>query len=389
MKSYQEIKEMIEKRVQEYLPKAIELNDYIADHPEVAAQEFKSSQKLVDVLRSEGFEVEYPYCNIATAFRGIYGKNDHSHKIAVLAEYDALPEIGHACGHCLSGSISALAAIAVKDLQDELDADVHIIGTPEEEEDGAKCRMVDAGVFDSYDMAIMIHLYDQNLLYCTLLALNSFLYTFHGKAAHASAAPWEGRNALNGAQLMMHAVDMMRQHVTPDVRMHAVYRNGGEAPNIVPEEASLEIFVRALDRPYLNTLLEQVDNCAQGAALATQTTWDKFETSHAYDNLVNNAEGLKALQEVFDDLGIEINGNADKLFGSSDIGNVSFRCPTFHPTLQLVEQGVPIHTREFEAAVKTPKAYETLALGAKVIACDIAKIFTDPERIAKLKGQSQ
>lgn len=389
MKSYQEIKEIIEKRVQENLNKAIELNDFMADNPEVATEEFKSSQKIVDLLRSEGFEVEYPFCDIATAFRGICGKNEHSHKIAVLAEYDALPEIGHACGHCLSGSISVLAAVALKDLQDELDADVHIIGTPEEEVDGAKCRMVDAGVFDSYDMAIMIHLYDQNLLYCTLLALSTYQFTFHGKAAHASAAPWEGHNALNGAQLMMHAVDMMRQHVTPDVRMHAVYRNGGEAPNIVPEEASIELYVRALDRPYLDTLLKQVDNCAEGAALATQTTWDKFPTSHAYDNLVNNAEGLKALGEVFDELGIEINGDADKLFGSSDIGNVSFRCPTFHPTLQLVEQGVPIHTREFEAAVKTPKAYETLALGAKVIGYDIAKIFTDPERIAKLKGQSQ
>lgn len=388
MKSYEEIKALIEKRVQEKLDKAIELSDFLADHPEIAAEEFVSSQKIVEVLRGEGFAVEYPYCNIATAFRGVYGKNDHTHKIALLTEYDALPEIGHACGHCVSGSISVLAALALKDLQDELDADIHIYGTPEEEADGAKCRMVDAGVFDDYDMAIMIHLYDQNLLYCKLLAISTFLYTFHGKAAHASAAPWDGINALNGAQLMMHAVDMLRQHVTPDVRMHAVYRNGGEAPNVVPEEASIEIFVRALDRNYLNGLIEKVNDCARGAAIATQSTFDVCETSHSYDNLINNEAGLEALREVFDELGVALNGDADKIFGSSDIGNVSFRCPTFHPTLQLVERGVPIHTREFESAVKTPKAHEVLALGAKVIGLQIAKIFSDPDRIAKLKSQS-
>ena len=386
MKNYEAIKATIEKRVGENLNKCIELNDFLADHPEVATEEFQSSRKIVELLRSEGFEVEYPYCDIATAFKGTYGKGGHAHKVAILTEYDALPEIGHACGHCVSGSISVLSAIALKDLQDELDCDIHIFGTPEEEVDGAKCRMVDAGCFDDYDLAIMIHLYDQNLLYCTLLALSTFQYTFHGKAAHASAAPWEGNNALNGAQLMLHAVDMMRQHVTPDVRMHAVYRNGGDAPNVVPEEASLEIYVRALDRPYLDTLVDWVDKCAEGAALATKTTWDKYPTSHAYDNLKNNAEGLKALQEVYDEMGIEINGNADELFGSSDIGNVSFRCPTFHPTLQLVEQGTPIHTRDFAAGVKTERAYQCIADGAKVIGFDIAKIFTDEDRIAKLKS---
>lgn len=386
MHKYDEFKAKIEAKVQENLPKAIELNDYLADNPEVATEEFKSSQAIVDLLKSEGFDVEYPYCDVATAFKGTYGKGGHKYKIALLAEYDALPEIGHACGHCVSGSISVLSAIALKDLQDELDADIDIFGTPEEEVDGAKCRMVDAGCFDDYDLAIMIHLFDKNQLYCTLLALSTYQYTFHGKAAHASAAPWEGNNALNGAQLMMHAVDMMRQHVTPDVRLHAVYRNGGAAPNVVPEEASIELYGRALDRPYLNSLMEWIDDIAQGCAMATKTTWDKFPTSHAYDNLVNNAEGLKALQEVYDELGIEVNGDAKELFGSSDIGNISFRCPTFHPLLKVAPEGTPIHTREFAACVKTDLAHDVIALGAKVIGLDIAKIFTDEERIARLKG---
>ena len=386
MNNYEEIKAKIEKRVQENLQKCIELNDYLADNPEVATEEFKSSAKIVELLRAEGFAVEYPYCDIATAFKGTYGKGGHKYKIALLTEYDALPEIGHACGHCVSGSISVLSAIALKELQDELDADIDIFGTPEEEVDGAKCRMVDAGCFDDYDLAIMIHLYDKNQLFCTLLALSTYQYTFHGKAAHASAAPWEGNNALNGAQLMMHAVDMMRQHVTPDVRMHAVYRNGGDAPNVVPEEASIELYVRALDRPYLNSLMDWIDDIAQGCAMATKTTWDKFPTSHAYDNLMKNGEGIKALQEVFDELGVEVTDPGTALFGSSDIGNVSFRCPTFHPLLQVAPEGTPIHTREFAACVKTDMAHDVIALGAKVIGFDIAKIFLDEERIAKLKG---
>lgn len=385
MDKYQEIKEKIEQRVKDNIQDAIKINDYMADNPEVATEEFKSSQAIVDLLKDKGFDVEYPFANVATAFKAVYGANNHKYKIALLAEYDALPGIGHACGHCVSASISVLAGIAMRDLEDELNADIHIIGTPEEEVDGAKCRMVDQGVFDNYDMAMMIHLYDQNLLYCTLLALNSYLYTFHGKAAHASAAPWDGVNALNGAQLMIHGVDMLRQHVTPDVRMHSVYRNGGAAPNIVPETASLEIYVRALQRQYLDTVIEKVEDCARGAAIATQTTYDREDTSHPYDNLVNNATGLDSLKEIFGELDLELGAGHDDIFGSSDIGNVSFKCPTFHPTLQLVEKGIPIHTRDFEAAVKTDKAHEVIATGATVIALQCAKIFSDEEKIKKLK----
>lgn len=384
MEKYLELKQKIEKSISDYLQDAITLSDYMADNPEVSAEEFESSKKIVELLRSKGFDVEYPFCNVQTAFKGVYGSNNHKHKIALLAEYDALPEIGHACGHNISSSISVLAGLALKDLQDELDADIHIFGTPEEEANGAKCRMVDAGAFDGYDLAIMVHLYDRNMVTCKLLAINSYIITFFGKAAHASAAPWEGANALNGAQLALHAIDMLRQHVTPDVRMHAVYRDGGAAPNVVPEKASFEIFVRALDRPYLNTVIEKVHNCARGAAIATGTEVDIFENSHQYDDLKFNKEGVDALREVYEELGLDIIDKDDFLFGSSDIGNVSYKCPTFHPTLKLVERGIAIHTREFEEAVKTPKAHESLEKGAKIIAFDIAKILTDENRVARL-----
>ena len=359
MEKYLELKEKIAQAVKENLQDAIALNDDLADHPELSGEEYESSRKIVELLKHKGFDVEYPFAGLPTSFKATYGRNDHKYKVAIMTEYDALPGIGHACGHCVSGAISVLAGIAASKLQDALDADIDVIGTPVEETDGAKCALIKKGVFDHYDMAMMIHLYDQNLIYCTLNGLASYLYTFHGKAAHASAAPWDGINALNAAQLMFHGTDCLRQHVTPDVRIHGIIRNGGEAPNIVPEEASAEFYVRALD---------------------------KVETAATYANMRRNYTGEDALREIYEELDIDINGDHEKIFGSSDAGNVSFVCPTFHPTLQIVDRGVPIHTREFAQAVKTERAHEAIALGANVIALQIAKIFSDENKIKQMKA---
>lgn len=386
MGTYAELKQAIDAKIREYHAELAALSDDLADHPEISAQEFETSKKFAALLERHGYAVELPFAGLPTAFRGIYGANGHTHKIAILTEYDALPEIGHACGHCLSGSISALAALALRDLQNELDADVHIIGTPMEENYGGKAVMVRQGIFDGYDMAMMVHLYDQNLLAPRLLAMDSFMYYFHGKPAHASNSPWEGNNALNAAQLMFHAMDMLRQHVKPDVRMHAVIRNGGEAPNIVPEEASAEVYIRSLDRPYLNDVIRKVDDCARGAAIATQTTWDKEATAEPYDNLVPNQTGLRVLEEIFAELGLPLNGDPSVIFGSSDAGNVSFVCPTFHPCLQVVDRGTAIHTRPFAQAMKTERAHRALDDGAKLIALQAARIFSDPALLRAMRA---
>lgn len=384
--NYEQLKEKIFSAIEENRNELTALNDDIADHPEISGEEYETSAKIVSLLKSHGYETEYPFAGLDTAFRGIYGPNNHRYKIAILTEYDALPEIGHACGHCLSGSISILAGLATRDLQDELDADIHILGTPIEETDGAKCTMVDKGVFDQYDMAIMVHLYNSNLLAPKLQGLASFMYNFHGKAAHASAAPWEGNNALNAAQLMFHAVDMLRQHSKPDAQFHGIIVNGGEAPNIVPEAVSAEFYVRALDKAYLQELMKKVDDCAEGACIATQTTWDKYPTAAVYDNMKPNPTGVAALREIYDELGIDVNGDHDKIFGSSDIGNVSFACPSFHPCLQVVNADTPIHTRGFAEAMKSDRAHEGLVSGAKIIALQIAKIFSDEEKIKAMKA---
>ena len=379
---YLELKKTVDGEIEREYAALAALNADLADHPEVSGQEFATSAKLVNLLRERGYTVEYPFAGLQTAFRGIFGRNDHKYKIAIMAEYDALPELGHACGHCLSGAVSLLAGLALKDLQDALNADIHIIGTPDEEASGAKCAMVRDGVFEGYHMAMMVHMYDSNLLSPRLQAMDSYLYRFRGKSVHASTRPWDGVNALNAVQLMFHAIDMLRQHVTPDVRIHGVIRNGGTAPNVVPELATAEIFVRALDRNYLNDLVRKVDDCARGAAIATQCTWDKEETALPFDNLLANEPGLDALREVYEELELPMNGDPTAIFGSSDAGNVSFVCPTFHPCLQVAEKGVAIHTREFAKAMKSQRAYKALDTGAKVIAYQICKIFSEEEKIA-------
>ncbi len=388
MERYKQLKEKINFEIEKERITATMLSDDLADHPEDSGREFESCAKIVRLLETRGYRVEHPFAGYDTAFRGIYGENNHKYKVALLVEYDALPEIGHACGHCVSGAISILAGFALKELQDELDADIHLVGTPNEESAGAKCVMVSQGVFDGYDMAMMVHLYDQNLLAPVLQAMDSYLYTFHGKAVHASTKPWEGVNALNAVQLMFHAIDMLRQHVTPDVRMHGIIRNGGQAPNIVPEEASAEFFIRALDRNYLNELVKKVDDCARGAAIATQASWEKKETAPPYDNLLANEEGLKALKEVYDELGLELNGDPTAIFGSSDAGNVSFVCPTFHPCLQVVDKGIAIHTRAFAEQMKSERAHQGLVDGAKLVAYQTAKIFSDAERLKRMQKKN-
>lgn len=384
MDSYTDLIQAIDEEIDREHDNLAALSDDIFDHPEVSGQEVETCRKIVSLLRDRGYQVETPFADLPTAFRGIYGSDNHTYKIAILAEYDALPEIGHACGHCLSGSISILAVLALRRLQDQLDADVHIIGTPAEEDTGGKAVMVKKDIFGGYDMAMMVHMYDRNLLASRLQAMDSYMYHFYGKAAHASNAPWEGINALNAAQLMFHAMDMLRQHVTPDVRMHAVIRNGGEAPNIVPEETSVEVYIRALDRRYLNSVVGKVDDCARGAAIATQTTWKKYPTAEPYDNLVPNQAGLDALKEVFQELDLPLE-DADLIFGSSDVGNVSFVCPTFHPCVQAADRGVAIHTREFADSMKAELAHRALSDGAKLITHQVVKIFSDPARIQAMK----
>ena len=180
MKTYTSLVRKTDEKIGLFHKELMALSDDLADHPEVGGQEYRTTEKMTALLREKGFTVTYPFAGLETAYKAVFGNNDHKYKIALLAEYDALPELGHACGHCLSGSISILAGIALSALQDDLDVDIHIIGTPDEEYNGGKPKMIRTGAFDDYDMAMMIHLYDANQVYTKLRALDTYTYYFHG-----------------------------------------------------------------------------------------------------------------------------------------------------------------------------------------------------------------
>lgn len=378
----------LQKNIKKYSSRCIGLALDLAENPEISGMEYASSEKICRLLEEYGFTAQLPLDEqIPTSFRATSKEKEGRRNVCLLAEYDALPEIGHGCGHNVSCAISILSALALKEMQEDLDINVIVMGTPREESDGAKGIMADKGYFDDMDMAIMIHMYDENFADPALYAMKLFEYRFSGKSAHSATAPWEGKNALNGVMLMLHAADMLRQHVRPDTRIHWVIREGGKAPNMVPDMASCEIYIRSLDWTYLEELTCLIDDCAKGAAIATQTKTERIAAGPPNYNIKPNAAGTKVIKKVYEKLGLPVHDSRERVFGSSDVGNVSLVCPTFQPTLELAPYGTALHTSEFAYAAgdekKVSKAVET---GAEIIARTIIEIFSDEEIFREMKA---
>jgi len=314
---------------------------------------------------------------IPTAFIAKKGKPGSGGKVALLVEYDALPDIGHACGHNLHGSMSVLAGLGLLPLMKDIPGELLVVGTPAEETNGAKVEMAEKGVFDGCDFAIMIHSHcGKTIVKYRSLAMDAIEFTFKGKTSHAAAAPWEGINALNGLQLFFHAIDMLRQHVKPDVRMHGIYYEGGTAPNIVPERAKGRFYFRAPKRAYLDQIIEKVCDCARGAALATGTevTWRNFEAS--FKDMLPNQAAEELLEGLFAEFGIPVT-EIEGFMGSSDVGDVSYKCPAVQPEMDICGRNVEAHTREFAEATTTEIAHEALRSGAKIIARSALEVLLD------------
>ena len=368
--------------IQKYYDEIIALNDFMADNPEIGGEEYRASKRMVQLLENHGIPVEYPFAGMDTAFRGIINKGK-GRKAAILVEYDALRGLGHACGHCASGSLSILAALILNDLKERIPAEIHVIGTPDEEMHGGKVPMVKAGVFNGMDFALMIHMSNKNALFSKFLALDAYRFTFHGKSAHASSIPWEGRNALNSMRLFFDAMDMMRQHLKDDVRLHGYIVKGGDASNIIPHYTEAEVLVRAASRNYLDQVSKWVMDCAQAAALATRTTWNVEEIGEKYDSLWRNISGEKVLENIYRDLGLALVDTSQETGGSSDIGNVSSVCPAFHPYLDIGKD-LNAHTQEFAQAMKTKRTHRAIALGGEIIARFVMDVYSIPGAIEEI-----
>ncbi len=270
--------------IDEHGPGIISVADQIHKKPEIGYQEFFASQLLADELKRAGFDVEKPLGGLETAFRATKRGKGPGPTVAVLAEYDALPNIGHGCGHNLIAASGLAAAIGLGAVMDEINGTFQIIGTPAEEGGGGKVKLIDAGVFEGVDAALMIHHagpYTGSATQYpggTCLAVSHVDFEFHGKPAHAAGDPYNGANALNGVIKLFTGIDAIRQHIKEDARIHGIITHGGDAPNVVPHYAAAKFFIRAADREYLAVLEKKVRQIAEGAALMTETT---MEMRHA------------------------------------------------------------------------------------------------------------
>lgn len=379
------LKDLLLGKAEKYTEEIFRLNDFMAENPETGSEEYQSSAAIVQLLRAHGIETEYPFAGFETAFKGRINP-EKENRMALLAEYDALPGIGHACGHCASGSGSVLAALVFNEVKDELDFGVDIIGTPDEEISGIKCLMADQGVFDGYDFAIMVHMAGCNAAQVDFIALDGLGFKWHGKPAHAAGAPEKGRNALNAARLFMDATDMMRQHVIQEARLHGFIKNGGTASNVVPDFAEIEFLTRAPRRADLNDITEWVRDCARAAALATRTEVEIFPVGEPFHELHISKLGRRLMESCFDEMGLEYDKEGSAMTGSSDIGNVDYRCPAFHPVVSIGKPYDP-HTREFAGEMTKPGAHTAIVNAADMMLHMAARLYGDPELMQKVKAE--
>lgn len=366
----EEKKKNIVKGIEDISNEILAVADWLKDNPETAYQEFKACEHLSGILTGHGFDVQTGPGDVQTAFFGNpSGSEPRRPTVALLAEYDALPGIGHGCGHNIIAAASIGAAIALKETVSASSGSIVIVGTPAEEGGGGKVKLAEAGVFNDIDMALMFHPSDSNIPGKDSLGRIKFKMEFFGKTAHASGSPDQGRNALDAIVAAYVSMNSLRQHLRPDGRLHGIITHGGEAPNIIPDYAAGLFYVRAGSIAYRDELFERVKKCAEGAALATETKC-KIEIDHpVLDPILRNTPLETAVQKNMEALGITVDED-DGRKGSSDVGNLSRYLPAIQPYLAIVDadSGIPGHSVGFREATVTPRGRETTLNAAKMLA---------------------
>ncbi|RVU55618.1 amidohydrolase [Anaerosphaera multitolerans] len=382
------LEEKLINSIEKYREEAFALNEYLFNNPELPGEEYGSCKKIVEVLNKYGIKAEENFFDIETAFFGkVVEKENSKVNIALLTEYDALPEIGHACGHSASAAISVLAALILKDNEDLIDFNIDIIGTPDEEDKGMKIPMADGGVFDKYDCAIMVHLATKNSPNGRFLAFETYEFEFTGKPSHAAASPWEGRSALDGLMLSIHAFDMIRKCAKPQTIIEGFIQEGGKATNIIPEKAKGKYTFRSNSASYVeNEIFPWVKNAVEGCAMATQTKVEIKPFGYPFRDMKYLESGTQVIADVMKDykMDYEIIEKGD---GSSDIGNVSYRCPAFHPYVALTDEDISLHTKEFADLVISEKSKPCIENGTIIILGFLARLMEDSNILESIKEE--
>ena len=366
MSSKQEILDYIENKKYDY----VEISHRIHERPELGNEEIFASRTLIDQLRANDFEIETDIAGHATGFIATYQSEKEGPTIGYLAEYDALPGLGHACGHNIIGTASVLAGVALKQVIDHVGGKVVVLGCPAEEggENGsAKASYVKAGVIDDIDIALMIHPGNETYPTINTLAVDVLDIKFYGKSAHASENADEALNALDALISYFNGVAQLRQHIKKSHRVHGVILDGGKAANIIPDYTHARFYTRATTRKELDILTERVNQIARGAAIQTGCDYE----FGPIQNGVNEFIITPKLDELFEKYAIVVGEEVsydDFGFGSTDTGNVSHIVPTIHPHVKIGSRNLVGHTHRFREAAASVHGDQALIRGAKIIA---------------------
>ena len=390
----QDLKKLLGEVIEMHRAELCKMAAFIYDFAEKSAEEYKSMELLTDYLQNEGFTVERGIA-LDTAFRATWdncraivddeGKNT-APVLGILVEYDALEDIGHACGHHMQGPAGIGAAIAIKEVMKDYPFKLVIYGTPAEETLGGKIVMLDAGYMKELDLALMSHGSPNTSVDEKCMALENFVVTFHGVKSHAAISPDEGRSALDAALLSFHAIEMLREHVKDDTRMHYTIRNAGGPPNVVPDLTVAEYTLRSYSTSYLNTVVERFYNILKGAALMTDTTYDiqrdlpfksKIVCHSVNDLLMKNAAYEKAPSIAA----------PRKKTGSTDFGNVLYEIPGSCIRIAFTKPDAQPHSQEYLEAGKTDKAHDAICYAAKIMADTFCDVITTPGLLTQIKEE--
>ncbi|KQL41305.1 amidohydrolase [Bacillus sp. FJAT-25509] len=384
-------REQIVKSIEESKEVYLEISHKIHEKPEIGNQEFFASETHSKILVEAGFDVTRNIAGHETGFVARKTSSKQGPTIAFLAEYDALPGLGHACGHNIIGTTSVAAGIALAEVISEIGGEVVIFGTPAEEggpNGSAKGSFVKNGLLEGVDAALMLHPSGKTGLSTPSLAVDPLDFHFYGRAAHAAGSPEHGINALDAVIQLFNGINALRQQLTSDVRIHGIITHGGDAPNIIPEYASARFFIRASTWKRTEEVSTKIRNIAEGAAIATGSTVkiERFQ-NEVHDFIIN-----QSLDEIVGEelslLGEVVNSKSGGL-GSTDAGNVSHVVPTSHAYIKIGPDDLIAHTNEFREAARSPLGDHALVTGAKALALTGYRLITDKNLLEKVQNEFQ
>lgn len=383
--------EELAREVVSYIEEKKDLLEDIAEkiwkQPELGYQEYFASEVLCKELLKANFIVEKRLGGLDTAFKAHKSGGNGHPSLAFFAEYDALPGLGHGCGHNLSAAAALGAALAIGNCVNHLDGTIFLVGTPAEEgtvpEAGGKIKLLASGALDDIDAALIVHADDKTVAERVLLARQSIDLCFKGYPAHAGGSPQEGKNALNAAILTLDALNALRQFLPEDVRLHGILSEGGTMINTVPEKSVLQLGLRASKTAILQRVKNRVIKCAEGAALATECSVKVSCSSVLYKHLVTNSvlgDLFYRALEYLEEPAIR----KDTASYSSDMGNVSHEIPSLHPYFKIGPQGLTGHTPEFAKAACSEEGFNGMIIAAKALALTALHYFVEPEMPSKV-----